>query len=269
MAKRKPNGQPNDDDSDDDEAPFTDQQLEVITRTVNASVTAQITRKLPSAIEQAVAPQFATLNETLAKLVPQQPGANGQPANAGAGNAGAGSPQPTKDPEVEQLRSKLSKIEEERKTEREAVRAQERDGKLRELLSTAGVEPNRMKGAIAVLRESMKYDPKANDGAGGWQYIAKRDGYDEPLALDAGVKEWTNTDEGKSYLAATTTRSANGGAGTTRRTVVPGAGAAAAVRGSKPVNGTAAGDKTEKRVAAASALSEGIDALFAGGNIDI
>lgn len=100
-------------------------------------------------------------------------------------------------PEIRKMRQTVDKLEREREQERQAARNAARDTALREQLTNAGVDKNRIRGAVAVLRDAMRFDDKADE----WVYVSKRDGVDEDIDLAEGVKEWASTDEGKSYLA--------------------------------------------------------------------
>lgn len=141
--------------------------------------------------------------------------------------AGDGRFQRGEDPEVANLKKQLAALDAERKAEKEQLRNRERDGLLTEHLTKAGVDPHRLRGAVAVLRDTLVYDDKE----GSWSYRAKRDGFDEDLDVALGVKEWAGTDEGKSYLAPQ--QPVRGGAGTRVQQAVAGV-VAGAARGTDP-----------------------------------
>ena len=212
MPKRKSRGQngsgrtPSDDD--DDELEFTEADRaaigEIVTETVNAAVTAQITRKLPGMLTAAMKPITDRL-EAIQSGGQQQ----GQPGAGGAATS----------PEVAALQRQLAELQakdKQRDAELKDVAKREREGKrdamLADHLGKAGVDKNRVRGAAAVLRDSMVWVDTANNGQGGWVYRAQRDGYHEDLDVAAGVKEWAATDEGKAYVAANP--QLRGGAGT-------------------------------------------------------
>ena len=234
MPKRKSRGQngsgrtPSDDD--DDELEFTEADRaaigEIVTETVNAAVTAQITRKLPGMLTAAMKPITDRLEAIQSGGQQQgQPGAGGgqQPGQgAGGGQQQQGQPGAggaATSPEVAALQRQLAELQakdKQRDAELKDVAKREREGKrdamLADHLGKAGVDKNRVRGAAAVLRDSMVWVDTANNGQGGWVYRAQRDGYHEDLDVAAGVKEWAATDEGKAYVAANP--QLRGGAGT-------------------------------------------------------
>lgn len=194
---------PPDDDDDDGGDELTEGQVSRITDIVNAAVSGQLSRKMGRAITDAVEGAVAPLRELIEKRATGDDGGDGdggddgqQQPQRGKGK-GAGNARPTKDPEFEAMQKRVAAMEAERKKEREESRNGKRDSMLREQLEAAGVDKNRIRGAVAVLRDSMKYDEKANE----WVYKAKREGYEEDVDLEVGVTEWAGTDEGKSYLA--------------------------------------------------------------------
>lgn len=198
------NPTPPDDEDEDPADDLSESQVARITDIVNAAVSGQLSRKLGRAISDAVETAVTPLREQLeargSRRRDDDPGDDDdddqqqQQQPVRGKNKGGGK---QKDPELESMRKRMSQLEEERKKEREESRNGKRDTLLREQLEAAGVDKNRIRGATAVLRESMKYDEKAGE----WVFNAKRDGYDEPLDVGAGVSEWAATDEGKSYLA--------------------------------------------------------------------
>lgn len=269
------------DDEDDDEGgggAISDEMRGELTSLVNAAVSGQLNRKLPNAIKNAVDAGLAPVLEQL-RTGGKRSAAADDDDNAddddqdleeqprGGKRGAAGGRQPAvhrraggKDPETQAMAKRLAAIEEERKVEREQARNRDRDGLLREQLTAAGVEPNRLRGAVAVLRDYMKYDEKAAE----WGYVAKRDGYDEDLDVGAGVKEWASTDEGKSYLAPPSKggagnggqQRANGGTGTR----VQQGGRTGVVNGGKPIADPKA-QKAERRAEAVNNLSNAIGEL--------
>jgi hypothetical protein len=216
--KNRNRQQPDDDDDDEgggDET-FSDTQRTELGNLINAAVSGQLSRKLPSAIKSAVDEGMSSLRELIEQNnggkrrrddegddedpdpddePPPQRGKRG----ARARDEGEGGSRRSKDPEVAKLNAKLAKMEQERQAERASIRNRERDALLREELTAAGVEPNRMRGAIAVLRDSLVYDDKAGE----WVHRSKVDGVDEDRDVSTGVRDWASTDEGKSYLAQT------------------------------------------------------------------
>lgn len=281
MAKQKgKQGNPPPDDDDDEDGgggTLSDSMRTEITNLVNAAVSGQLSRKLPNAITAAVEGAIAPLRESLAnggarrrsddddedagddddEDAPPQRGKN-KGKNAGAARA--------KDPEFDRMQKRLNQLETERKQEREQARNRERDTLLREQLEAAGVDKNRIRGAVAVLRDSMKYDDKTGE----WSYKAKRDGFDEDVDIAAGVGEWASTDEGKSYLAPPNSGGQprggsgmrpNGGAGGT------GAGAPRLANGGRPAQDPKAAKQAAKQDAM-KALAGAVNEL-GGGTVNL
>ena len=205
MAKARTgnrNNQPPPDDEEEETGAdaFNDAQRAEISQLVNAAVSGQLQRKLPRAIADGISGPLGEIRSLIEGN--QQRGRVRDDDEAGDDDDGEEVTPPkgkgkTKrgrevDPEKEQMRKRLDKLEAERQQEREQSRARERDTLLRESLTKAGVDPNRIRGAIAVLRETTKYDDKTGE----WSYVAKRDGFDEEIDIAAGVAEWGKSDEG-------------------------------------------------------------------------
>lgn len=270
--QQQPPPDPDDpDEGGDDGVLFSDEQRVEITNLVNAAVSGQLQRKLPNAIKAGIDGAIAPVLERLDTMGGRRRGADdpdedddaddGSPApRKGKGGAAAR----TKDPEVDNMRKRLAQLEERDKTRETEARNGKRDGALREHLTKLGVDPNRIRGAIAVLRDATKYDEKAGE----WSYVAKRDGFDEDLDLDAGVAEWAKTDEGKSYLAAPDT-----GGGSPRRMpqlrtgggVIGGGGGSG---GGQAQRGDAKAAKAQAKQDAMANLGKAMDSL-AGGNVPL
>lgn len=197
--------------SEGEEQPFTEAQQQAIAAMVNGAVGDHLKRKLPGIVETSIK---KPLQEIRALLEGKQSGEgddpddppDDQPDDPPAQQRPAGKGQPQRraaagpDPALTQLQKKLAKVEaereaekREREAERQANRNKERDGTLRELLAGAGVDPNRLRGAVAVLREQTKYDDKNNE----WLVASG----DDELDLATGVQAFVATDEGKAYLA--------------------------------------------------------------------
>lgn len=264
------------DDTQDDD----DDIDERIATAVNAAVGDHIKRKLPKMLKDAIdgpLGELRTLIEQRATPAGDEPDDAEEPEEQPAQRRGKGRQQQQQqqpaqpagrrreDPELVSMRKKVDAMEAERKLEREQARARDRDTQLREHLTKLGVEPNRMRGAIAVLRESTRLDDKT----GTWSYIAKRDGYDEELDLDTGAQDWAATDEGKAYLAPPQpTRGGAGAAGVQIRQPVrnggsgarPGAGARLGATSPTGQQQQRAGAKTE----AVQNLAGAVDALLGG-----
>lgn len=263
MAKaRTGNRQPDPpEEIEEEEGEFNDAQIGRITNIVNAAVSGQLQRKLPKAIGDAVAGPIGELRTLIEgqgtgrrrddehEDDPEDPPA--QRGKTKAGRTRAADP----DPEKENMKQRLAAIESERKLEREQNRNRDRDTTLRESLTKLGVDPNRIRGAVAVLRDSTKYDEKTGE----WSYIAKRDGYDEDVDLSQGAKEWAGTDEGKSYLAPP--QRGAGGSGTRLQ---PGMGAGTGTGGGgRPIADPKAA-KVQAKQDAVAKLGEAVNALGGG-----
>ena len=171
---------------------LTDEARDLIIRTVNASVTSQLSRKLPQAIESGMGP----VNEKLDKLISAapQPPAGGQPPTPPAGG---------QSPEMKAMLDRQKVLENQLRAEKdareaqaEAAKASKRDQAVQEVLAKTGVEPLRMRGAMAELGGRIKM---RDDGTP--YYWTNERGFDEDLGLEEGVKKWADTDVGKSYLA--------------------------------------------------------------------
>ena len=179
------------DDDDGGGGGLDDSVRDELRRMVNATVSSQLGRKLDTAIKSALDGAMAPIAEQLQALT----------QGGGKGKRKESDEEETKtkagpDPEVVAMKKRLAAMEDERKQERAQADARERDGMLREALGKIGVDSNRMRGAVAVLRDNVKKDEN-----GEWVYKAQRDGYVEDLDLAKGAAEWGATDEGKSYRA--------------------------------------------------------------------
>lgn len=262
-----------DDDDDNDEGggaigALSDEARTEIGQLVNAAVSSQLQRKLPNAIkaslDEGLAPIMAKLNEgggsrRRAADDDQEDPDDDLEEQPTKGKRGKGQRAAARDPETENMRKRLATLEEERKTEREQTRNRDRDTVLREQLTAAGVEPNRMRGAIAVLRESMKYDDKVGE----WAYKAKRDGFEEDLDVETGVNEWAGTDEGKSYLAPPATTQQRGGSGTRVGTTGSGGRTGGVIGGGRPATDPKQA-KAQGKADAVKSLNDAVGSLMGG-----
>jgi hypothetical protein len=223
------NGGGNDDDGDDDDdgdEEFTEKQLGRITNIVNAAVSGQMSRKLPRLIADAVG--SAMKGSRRRDDEEDQPDGDEdagsgdddqdqEPQQPSRGKRGAAPSKP--DPAMTRMSRELAQLKKERQLEREQARNRERDTLLREQLEAAGVDKNRIRGAVAIHASNMKYDEKA----GTWSYKTKRDGFDEDVDVEVGIGDWAGTDEGKAFLAPPQGQGQpRGGSG--HRPVVSGAG---------------------------------------------
>lgn len=280
---RKPGRQTRDDDDDDldDDEAFTPKQQDAIGKIVNAAVGGQLSRKLKSAIdgslsglEDRLATRFGKPGKAAETVddddadddddePPQRQAAPKGKRGKGAAASSAGGDSALAK-QIAAQNAKIATMEAERKAERDQFEARERDDKIGSALKAVGVDPNRMRGAIAVIREGVK---KGEDGS----YIAKvqRDGYEEEITVDKAAKEWAQTDEGRSYLADTKgqgqQRRAAGGGGVIN--VINGGGATK----KEGANGKAAAAeaKGERKAAAMDKLAGAVNELTGGAAIDM
>jgi hypothetical protein len=238
---------------------LSDEAREEIGRTVNAAVTAQLSRKLPDAIkagvEGAMSPILERLDAIGGKAGKGKAKADEDDADdeddAPPKGKGKGGKAKESD-ELVQMRTRLKAIEDERVKEREAAVITKRDGELTSLLTTtAKVDPLRVKGALAVVAGNLK---KLEDGSHVW--IAQREGYTEDIPIAQGIAEWAKTDEGKAYAAA---QQRTGGAGTR---VVTGQ-APGGTRGAPQRDPKA--EKVERKEAAVNKLFEQVGGILDNG----
>ena len=259
MAKKAP---PPDDTDDDDAEPFTARQLETMTNTINAAVSSQINRKIKPITDQlGVLP---SIQETLEKLAAGTGAGGGTGQQPAAGQQQPAAPKIEEHPEFIAQRKRLDAIAAERETERSRARAADRDARLTAIASTAGVDKNRLRGAVALLREGVVFDKDGNP-----TMKAKRNGYEEDVDLETGAKEFFGTDEGKAYLAPTSP-APRGGSGSSARTSA--AGVVRGQGGAGQSNAAAKGQsdaKVERKAAAADALMGAVGELIGGGNISV
>jgi len=249
-----------DDDDDDDDTGDTTLGREEITRLVNATVSAQLARKLPAAIEAGTTPILAKLDE-LGTAVAGGAKGKGKAKAKRRRDDDDEDDQLDDDSEVAQLRRELADMQgklkaqaDERAKEAKEARETRIQADLKDALTKAKIDPLRLKGAAAVVRDLLVVDEKTGKAT----YRAKRDGYDEDLELEAGVAEWAATDEGKSYIAAT---GAAGGSGA-RPPGTPQGG------GRKPAANTPEA-KVQARREATEQLLGAVKGLVAGGSIAI
>lgn len=270
--KAKQRGQrPTDDDGDDDDtggagSSWSDEQRTELGQLVNAAVSGQLQRKLGNAIKATLDESLAPIMQKLNERGGRRPADDddGEPGDDDdqdiaptKGKRGKGQARPAADPERDRMAKRLAAIEEERKTEREQARNGKRDALLREHLEAAGVDKNRIRGAVAVLRENMKHDDKTGE----WFYKAKRDGFEEDLDVEAGVGEWAGTDEGKSYLAPPTGAQQRGGSGTRIGAQGSGGRVGGAIGGGRPATDPKAA-KVQAKQEAMKTLTDAVGGLM-------
>jgi hypothetical protein len=253
MAKKPDDNKPGDDA--DDEVEFTDAQLDKIGKIVNAAVASHSQRKLPAMIKEAVTAGFSELKESLGA-------GGGDPKGDEKPQGGSGPTENEKklQAKLDEMDKRLKAVTDDATKRTKAADDAKRDAELTAALSSAGVPKERIRGAVAILRESVKL---GEDGAA--KYVAKRDGYEDELDLPSGVKEWAGSDEGKAYVGTPTQQRPAGGSGTPRR------GASKVIGGGAPATAQqAAQQKAEKKAAAQQRLTEQVSALLnGGGSIDM
>lgn len=172
---------------------------DLVLRSVNSAVSAQLGRKLTAAVSEAIGP----IKERLDQLGEQrQGGGDGGDQGKGGGAGGDVSPELTQrlaalENELKAHKSRADKLAQERDEERQRARRDRVDSTLKESLTSLGVDPHRLRGALAVVRE---FVADTDDGGSVWR--AQRKGYSEDLDIAEGLKEWAATEEGKSYLQA-------------------------------------------------------------------
>jgi hypothetical protein len=172
-------------------AGMDDATRDLIIRTTNAAVANQLGRKLGPAISEGVTAAMAPLQESIAAL------------SSSPGDGGKGKGKGNESPEMAELIRKQKALEGQLAEERTARQTQEtaaRDAakrsQVQNALAAAGVEPLRMKGAMAEIMGNVH---QGDDGSVFFRDTSK--GYDDDLALGDGVTRWSSTDVGKSYMA--------------------------------------------------------------------
>lgn len=259
MAKpKKPTDPPDDDEVTDDEVEFTPAQLRVMNNTISAAVSAQLGRKLKPVQDQLG--ELSTMREsidTLAKTL------GGGGAGAGAGAAGAGGAAvvaPKDDPEIKAMRARVEAMETAAKEKEIAARNRDRDSRLTSIATSVGVDKNRIRGAVSLLKDQVSFDKEGNA-----IMKVQRGGFDEDVDIETGASEFFKTDEGKSYLAPQQALRGGSGQRTSTTTVVNrGAGGA----NNNPSRG-AQQEKAGKKAEAANALADAVGELIGGGNINL
>ena len=159
-------------------------------RTTNAAVANQLGRKLGPAISEGVTSAMAPLQESIAAL--SQGG-----ESKGKGKGGGESPEMAELIRKQKaLEAQLAEERTARQTQEQSARETRKRAQVQNALAAAGVEPLRMKGAMA---EVMGNVHEGDDGKVFYRDTSK--GYDDDLALGDGVGRWGSTDTGKSYMA--------------------------------------------------------------------
>lgn len=253
-----PQPDPDDDDGSDEGAEFSPKQLELINNTITAAVSSHVKRQMKPLQEQ-IAGIPSTIQQTLEQLATggSNAGAGADDKNKGA----AGGTAAKDDPEKVAMKKRLDAIEAEREQERANARHARRDQSLVEIATKAGVDKNRLRGAVALLREQVKFDSDGNP-----LMTVKRHGLDEDVTIEDGATEFFKTDEGKSYLAPTQPVQ-RGGSGSQRGAT----NAAGVARGASSNAGAknAGTQKQERQQKAAEDFVGAVGELFGGGNVNV
>jgi hypothetical protein len=245
-----------DDDGGEEEAPLT--RGEVI-KLVNGVVGKQLARKLPAAIEAGMKPLFDRLGALGAKEDDEDADEDEDHGEVESLPA-KGKEKGKADPAMLKLMKQLNKLKQEIKErddrltkEAEARKAQTIESELTKALTEIGVDKNRLRGALAIHKATATIDEET----GNVIFRVRRDGYDEELEPAVALREWADTEEGKSYLAPV---GSSGGAGA-RPPRNPGPGR------KPPPNSPEA--KAERTQQAKTDLLGAVSQLVAGGSIAI
>lgn len=270
MAKAKKPGEGTNEetpDDDDDDAQFTPAQLRVMNNTVSSAVSAQLGRKLKPIQDQLgeVSSMRETIEGIAARLGGQQPAAGAQGV-AGAGEGGGVRPKPQDDPEVLAMRKRIENMEKATLEKETAARNRDRDSRLTAAATSANVDKNRTRGAVALLRDQVKFDKDGNA-----YMTVQRNGLDEDVDLETGAAEFFKTDEGKAYLAPQQpvrggSGSGGGGNGRTTSASVINRGQGGGQNAPVQQRNTA---KVAAKQEAVNNLAGAVEELIGGGNINL
>jgi len=130
--------------------------------------------------------------------------ADDEPEDKGDDKVAAKSPSDATAKQIASLQRQLTRERNEREKREAADREKdakiardEERAKLSEALTTAGVDPKRIRGAIALLHTEDKRVRRSAEGK-----IVFVDENDDEFDLAAGIKQWIASDEGKGYMPA-------------------------------------------------------------------
>lgn len=141
--------------------------------------------------------------------------------------AGKGEGDPALQKKLEALEAQLREQTAAKEAADRQAAEQRLDSAIGQALAAAGIPADRHKHVLPYLRGLKLDDGKpiiSTDANGGPVWTAQRKGYTDALGLDAGIKEWVNTDDGKIYVppvGAQGTGDGNGGRTGPRDTNVP------------------------------------------------
>ncbi len=261
MAAKK---KPDDDEDDTGDGSFSEAQLaqlnDLITSKANATVSALLQRKLDGAVKSQLEGPLAEFRTLLEGF---------RPGGAPTGGEGKKPEGGGDHPEIAQLKARdaerekrLKAMEDERVAERRRSLNSDRDNKLRDIATTAGVDKNRVRGVVALLGSSVNVDEKT----GAMTVKVQREGYEDEQTVDAYAADFFKSDEGKAYLAPTQPARPGGPQRTTAAGVV--ARPAGGGMSNAPDRGAKAA-KSEKIAEAHEALTNAIGELVGGGSVGI
>lgn len=169
-------------------------------RMVNAAVSSQIGRKLESAVSSAVESAIAPV---LAKLTKE-------PDDKGGKDKSADPAMASMQAQIEALTNQIAEKDSTAAAATKQHREEQLVAQIRESLTQSGVKKELMDGAVATVRTKMQI----NEETGAVTYRKQNQGWHEDISIEAGLKDWTDSDTGKAHLAPVQA----GGAGTSPQT---------------------------------------------------
>ena len=154
---------------------------DLIVQTVNAAVSSQLGRKLPAVVESTVTGAIAKAMEPLHEQLSKQ-------------RQGGGDEKDQTAQQIKNLQAQLADRDRRDQERAEAEREMRKRGAVKDALLQAGVRPVQINGAMAEILPHVKMSET------GVEFVQQRNGYDEQLTLENGIKEWSSSDVGKAYL---------------------------------------------------------------------
>jgi hypothetical protein len=186
--------------------PFDDAQKAEIA----ALVAESLKSSLPGLLADGLKPISAGLEKAITdKVTAATKGLQAKPADTDTDTDTDTDDEPVKgkskgktDPKLTAQIAALQKQVADETTKREAAEQKSREERVlnsaRSALTKAGVPPERVKAAIAVLHNAEGRLRLAEDGKPGLHF--QRTGYDEVVEIEKGLDEWLKTDDGKVFL---------------------------------------------------------------------
>ena len=186
---------------------FSEAQIRVIANIANQATSSQLKR-----VKKELMGELGKISETVSRLVPANAGdddaGDDDAGDDDAGDSGRQAKRAESRPSKRELAlerevKKLKRHAEEQSRKAQEAEQAERERKksetLRKALESANVEPLRLDGALAVVGRNVI---EREDGT--LAYRVRRNTptgpFDDDVEIDAGVKEWAGTTEGKAYL---------------------------------------------------------------------